>query len=80
MFWFWVTPIFYSVDMVPESYRWICILNPMTVFTTMYRNILFEARIPKLEEVFIALVISVTVFLLGYALFAKYESSFIKRV
>lgn len=80
MFWFWVTPIFYSVDMVPESYRWICTLNPMTIFTTMYRNILFEARIPKLEEVFIALIISVTVFLLGYTIFAKYEFSFTKRI
>jgi len=80
MFWFWITPIFYSVDMVPESYRWICTLNPMTLLTVMYRGILFEARTPELGEVSIALIISVTVFLLGYAVFAKYESSFIKRI
>ncbi|MFH1191646.1 MAG: ABC transporter permease [Candidatus Omnitrophota bacterium] len=80
MLWFWVTPVFYSVDMVPESYRWICTLNPMATFTTMYRNILFEARIPKLGEVSIALIISVMVFILGYTVFSKYESSFTKRI
>lgn len=80
MFWFWVTPIFYSVDMVPKSYQWICTLNPMAIFTTMYRNILFEAKFPRLGEVSAALVISITVFMLGYVLFAKYESSLIKRI
>lgn len=80
MFWFWVTPVFYSVDNVPRSYQWVCTLNPMTIFIVMYRNILFEAKIPKLEEVSIALIISVTVFLLGYTIFAKYESSFTKRI
>lgn len=80
MFWFWITPVFYSVDMVPESYRWVCNLNPMTIVIAMYRDILFEARIPKMGAASIALIISVTVFLWGYAIFARYEPSFTKRV
>ena len=80
MFWFWVTPVFYSVDMVPASYRWICALNPMTVFITMYRDILFEAKFPGIWEVLLAFIISLAASLLGYMVFAKYESSFIKRI
>lgn len=80
MFWFWVTPVFYSVDMVPESYRWICTLNPMAVFITAYRDILFYARPPGLGAISSAFIISLGVFLLGDAVFAKYESAFMKRI
>lgn len=79
MFWFWVTPIFYSVDMVPVRFRWVCILNPVTSYNTIYRKLLFEANAPGLYTVAIAVAVSLAALLIGYTIFVKYETAFAKR-
>jgi len=48
MFWFWVTPIFYPIEMIPGNFRWIFNLNPMFVFILFYRDIIFYCRLPEL--------------------------------
>jgi len=37
-FGFWLTPIFWSIKMVPEKYHWIISLNPMVYIIDGYRN------------------------------------------
>lgn len=37
-FGFWLTPIFWSLKMVPERYHWIIELNPMVYIIDGYRN------------------------------------------
>ena len=37
-FGFWLTPIFWSLKMVPEEYHWIINLNPMAYIIDGYRN------------------------------------------
>ncbi len=80
LFWFWVTPIFYSLNIVPANYRWVCMLNPMTPYIVGYRNILFTARLPGLSTVSAAFCIALITLLIGYGIFIKCESSFIKRI
>ena len=35
---FWVTPIFWSVDLVPQKYLWLLHFNPMIYIVNGYRN------------------------------------------
>ena len=37
-FGFWLTPIFWSMKMIPEKYHWIIELNPMVYIIEGYRN------------------------------------------
>ena len=37
-FGFWLTPIFWNMNMVPEKYHWIIELNPMVYIIEGYRN------------------------------------------
>ena len=37
-FGFWLTPIFWSMKLVPENYHWIIELNPMVYIIEGYRN------------------------------------------
>jgi lipopolysaccharide transport system permease protein/teichoic acid transport system permease protein len=37
-FGFWLTPIFWSMKMVPEKYHWIVQLNPLVYIIDGYRN------------------------------------------
>jgi len=38
--WFFLTPIIYTVNMVPEKYRWLITLNPMYPFIELYHQVL----------------------------------------
>lgn len=46
IFWFWFTPIFYPVEMVPEPYRFWIDLNPVGPAVDGYRRLLLENRGP----------------------------------
>ena len=41
-FGFWLTPIFWSLSMVPEEYRWWFELNPAYYITQGYRDALIN--------------------------------------
>ena len=48
-FWFWLTPIVYSIDMLPESYQQFFALNPITGVIMGYQSILAYNTFPNLE-------------------------------
>lgn len=48
-FWFWLTPIVYMIDIVPEKYHWIMMLNPMTGVTMGFHNVLLYDFAPDLS-------------------------------
>lgn len=79
MVWFWITPVFYSMDMVPYPYKMIGILNPVTYFMVNFRNFLYYGRFesyPFLMSSFLALVS----FVAGYRVFLIHESELSKRL
>jgi len=80
MLWFWITPIFYSLDMLSFPYRWICLINPLTYYVISYQNILFEGTSPSLLTMFISFLISIFFFITGYIFFLKKEPMLLKRI
>jgi len=80
MLWFWVTPVFYSFQMLAFPYRWFCLLNPMTYYTTLYRQVLFDGIIPSFNIIYAAFLISIAVFFGGYEFFIKRESELFKKL
>ena len=73
--WMFVSPVIYPTSLIPEKYRWLLWLNPMTGIIEGYRSSLFN-----LPFNWIALAISVgmTAILLVYASysFRRMERSF----
>ncbi len=41
-FGFWLTPIFWSITMVPEKYQWLIKLNPVNYIIEGYRNSMID--------------------------------------
>jgi ABC-2 type transport system permease protein len=80
LFWFWVTPIFYSLDMVPLSFRWVSRLNPMTIYIENYRDILHAAENPLAINIVIAGLVGATTFFIGYVVFVRNETKIIKSI
>lgn len=45
-FWFWLTPIVYSINIIPTQYYSIFLLNPMTPIILAYQRIFLEHQMP----------------------------------
>ena len=48
VFWFWFTPIFYEIEMVPKVFRVWIEINPLSHIVEGYRSLLLENRVPDL--------------------------------
>lgn len=80
MGWQFLTPVMYSVDMVPEELLGVFYLNPMTTLIMAYRDILYYGRVPAMETIGIPFVISVAVLLLGLLVFHRLQRNFAEEL
>jgi ABC-type polysaccharide/polyol phosphate export permease len=80
MFWFWITPVFYSLDMLAFPFRWVCVLNPMSYYIILYQGILYEGKMPPLSTMSVTFLISTISFFIGYIIFMKQEPQLLKRI
>ncbi len=80
MVWFWITPVFYELEMVPFPFRWISLFNPMTYYVLCYRDILFWSRLPDIFFLLICFIVSFGMFVLGYIFMIKKEPEMLKRI
>jgi lipopolysaccharide transport system permease protein len=74
--WFYLTPVIYPVDYVPERFRIIFDLNPNALLINAYRRTLLMGESPGIDRVLLGLAISVATFLVGYYLFKRMEPRF----
>lgn len=44
--WFFVTPVIWYEDMIPQKFRWLLDMNPMTHFMASYRDVLLNHSSP----------------------------------
>lgn len=80
MAWMYVTPIFYSVDMVPEKFQWAIKVNPMTSVIEAYREILYYKQIPDLSNLGLALGIGVLILVIGILVFHRLQKGFAEEM
>jgi lipopolysaccharide transport system permease protein len=73
---FFMTPIFYNNDMVPEKFSFILNLNPLTPVVQMARSIFIYSKWPDINSFFMAIAGSLVVFQMGYAWFMKTKRGF----
>lgn len=45
-FWFWLTPIVYTLSIVPESFRGSFLLNPLSPIFASYQNLFVAGTVP----------------------------------
>ena len=80
MFWFWVTPIFYSPDMVPQRLRWVLDLNPMTAYVICYREVIFTGKAPDLHLLSSAAGWAALSLVSGLFIFSALEKKLLKKI
>jgi lipopolysaccharide transport system permease protein len=74
--WFFVTPICYPEQSLPQSALAILGKNPMFVLVRAYRAIFLEGHAPDARPIVLFWIVAAAVFLLGHAWFYKLRKTF----
>jgi lipopolysaccharide transport system permease protein len=74
--WFWVTPVAYGLENIPEKFQSIFFLNPMTWIIQGFRWSLLGAGEMDWQKILITALFSVAVLLAGLLYFRRKESEF----
>jgi lipopolysaccharide transport system permease protein len=77
---FWATPILYEPTMVPEQFRQLMLLGPMTPFIRAYQDIFYYGVVPELAIWVVATVYAAGMFISGLSIFLAYEDRFTEFV
>lgn len=80
MAWIYATPVMYSMDYVPERYRFLVVLNPMTPIVEMYHQILYYRMVPTRGYLLLAATAGCVSFLAGALVFAGLEKKFAEEM
>lgn len=68
---YFLTPIFYPSQNIPEKYQFIFSLNPIALLIENYRAVFFYGSMPEWNSVFLAGVISMALFGVGYFVYRR---------
>jgi lipopolysaccharide transport system permease protein len=74
--WMYLSPIFYSVNVVPERVRPIYLLNPMATLINSYRRVVLLNQPPNWPHLGLAAVVACTLTLFAYRYFKRAETKF----
>ncbi len=80
MAWQFLTPVMYSIDMVPEELRSIFNINPMTPIIVAYRDILYYKRLPEIGNLLHGFVFSTILLVIGWLVFGRLKKHFAEEM
>ncbi|PJF42209.1 MAG: hypothetical protein CUN50_05010 [Candidatus Thermofonsia Clade 1 bacterium] len=71
---FYLTPLLYPVENIPEPFRFIVLLNPVGLIVQAFRDVTLYARAPDMLSLHYPIVAAFTLLYMGYAFFKANES------
>jgi ABC-type polysaccharide/polyol phosphate export permease/GT2 family glycosyltransferase len=77
---FYISPVFYSIDFVPEKFRDIYLLNPVAVLLNLIHSSLYRGEIPDLKLFLRLSIIAVIMGVVGYIIFNRKKHEFAEIV
>jgi ABC-type polysaccharide/polyol phosphate export permease len=75
--WFYVTPIIYTLDLMPARYRIILRFNPVLYSLNGFRLAIYYGILPSPQSVALTLGGGLLVLYIGFSLFRRYQNSFV---
>lgn len=76
MAWQFASPVMYPVDYVPDSFKTIFMLNPMSPLILGYRSVLYSGEAPDMLSTLYSLGFGIAVLVIGWFVFKKLERRF----
>ena len=76
----YMTPVFYSTEQVPERYQWVYDINPLATLIESYRAVLIGTPSPGAPEIVGAGVFALVLAAAGLWLFRRLEPGFVDEL
>ena len=80
MIWMYVTPMFYSLETIPEKFLPAFRCNPMLYIIGMYQQILYHKVAPEPEYLIKAVICAAVSMAIGWTVFTKLEKRFAEEL
>jgi lipopolysaccharide transport system permease protein len=77
---FYLTPVFYDAQSVPESYRFILDINPVAHLLAAYRDLLVAGQIPPLVPFAVLTMLGAAVCAIGYLIYRSASPVFVDEL
>ena len=77
---FYATPIVYSAESIPDNFKWILYLNPMTYIINGYRDIFYNQQMIDIIPTLCLIIISIVLCFIGYIIFNKLQKGFAEQL
>jgi lipopolysaccharide transport system permease protein len=71
-----LSPVFYSMQLVPESFRWVMRLNPLTLIIEQARIVMLAGGTPDFSSLALYAIISLAICWGGFVFFQRLRVSF----
>jgi ABC-type polysaccharide/polyol phosphate export permease len=75
--WFYLSPIIFSLDLLPQKYRLLFRLNPMLYLLNGFRLAIYYGLLPSPQSAAASLAVGAAALFLGYRLFSRYQNSLV---
>ncbi|WP_460008804.1 ABC transporter permease [Methanobacterium movens] len=79
MLWY-ATPIFYPIDIIPESFRFLIFLNPLYSIIDSCRIVFLEGTLYNPMQLLFAIISSIVALIIGLFVFYRYQDKFILNI
>jgi ABC-type polysaccharide/polyol phosphate export permease len=76
----YLTPAIYPISIVPERFRWLVQLNPITFFVEIVRDPIYNGRLPQLRTFSLALAFAFAALIGGWMIFRRLAPYFDGRL
>ncbi len=73
---FWLTPVFYPVELIPVRFRTAYELNPIAAVIVCLRRVLLDAKMPSLQTLGLGGIVASGLFLIGLFVFDRIKGNF----
>lgn len=77
---YFITPVFYEPNRVPQAYRWLYDMNPLVTILQSYRDIIYQGVMPQWSSLGIAAIFSSAAFWIGLRIFQKQSHRFLEAL
>jgi len=72
---FYISPVFYPLEMIPETIRPYCFLNPFTGILTLYHTVLYDGLWPPMPILSSVFGSAIAMCFMGYAFFNRFKNT-----
>jgi len=73
---FFITPIFYTPNLVPEKFQFLVVWNPFAALIACYHAVLYAGTFPRLYDLIYSLVFSLVLLWIAQGYFTRYKEAF----